>query len=306
MPAPFAPTFTITPLMQRQLKAIDQARGFLEAVRLQGPWFDALRSERRVKDALSSVQIEGNSLTYEQAFALAHTAPDRDLRDSECEFLNYLRAFEAIDGLSGQRDIRLSRADLLNLHRILVTGVRGGQRFGGQLRREQVSVGDRIDGEVVVHYQPPVWAEVEGLVDDLFGWIDTVKQHPSRAKVLKGADDRWLHPVLVAGIAQHRLAWIHPFVDGNGRTARMLSTLLLYQRGYDFKGLFDLSSYYERNRDHYYEALRTVDRSDDYTQWLVYFMGGLSLQMFSIMAVAAKHATGVVAPEVEQATADEA
>jgi Fic family protein len=57
-----------------------------------------------------------------------------------------------------------------------------------------------------------------------------------------------IHPVLVAGIAQFQLVHIHPFVDGNGRTSRLLSTLCLYARGYDFKRLFTLSELYDRDR----------------------------------------------------------
>jgi len=76
--------------------------------------------------------------------------------------------------------------------------------------------------------------------------------------------------------------WIHPFVDGNGRTARMLTTLLLYQRGYDFKFLFELSGYDNRDRDRYYAALRTADRTGDYTEWLTYFLGGFAWQMVRI------------------------
>jgi len=299
---PFQPQFRITPLMLRQFKAIDDARGFLEAVRLRHDWSEDLHGVARVRDALSSVQIEGNSLTFQEALALAREAPDRELRDAELEFLNYLRAFDAVDGLRDRRDVQLTGADLLNLHRKLVDGVRGGQRFAGKWRREEVQVGDRMGDQVVVHHQPPPWPEVEGHVADLLAWLERVKVKPRRAQVERGVVDDWLHPVLVAGIAQHRLAWVHPFVDGNGRTARMFTTLLLYQRGYDFKCLFDLSSYYERNRDRYYEALRTVDRTGDYTDWLVYFMGGFALQMFTIKRLAAQHADGVQVPEVRAAT----
>jgi len=70
--------------------------------------------------------------------------------------------------------------------------------------------------------------------------------------------------------------------------------LLLFQRGYDFKLLFDLSSYYNGNRDAYYEALRLVDRSGDYTPWLHYFLGGLARQMSAIKADALKCAAGLV------------
>ena len=57
-----------------------------------------------------------------------------------------------------------------------------------------------------------------------------------------------VHPALVAGIAQFQLVHIHPFLDGNGRTSRLLSTLCLYRAGYDFKRLFTLSEYYDRDR----------------------------------------------------------
>ena len=289
---PFSPRFTITPLMMRQLKAIEEARGFLQAVRASPIWATELRRQTQVRDALASVQIEGSSLTYETAFKLAE-APPPEANDTEREFLNYLRAFELIDGLRGERDYKVTSRDLLNIHRQLVDGVRGGHRYAGQFRRESVKVGDIEDGVEVVHHAPPEWHEVEDHLRELFDWLATIKKYPTAVKVIDGADDPWVHPVIAAGIAQHRMVWIHPFIDGNGRSARMLTTLLLYQRGYDFKYLFDLSGYYNRDRDRYYDMLRTVDRSGDYTQWLMYFMGGFSSQMFRIKAKAAKLAEGL-------------
>ena len=112
---PFQPQFTLTPLIQRQLRAIDFCRGVLEAVHLREDWAAELKRTARVQDALSSVQIEGSSLTYAEAFELAHTPPERELRDSEREFLNYLHTFEQIDGLAGRRDVRITRMDLQNL-----------------------------------------------------------------------------------------------------------------------------------------------------------------------------------------------
>ena len=62
----------------------------------------------------------------------------------------------------------------------------------------------------------------------------------------------------------------------------MFTTMLLYQRNYDFKYQFDLSSYYNEDRYLYYEALRTADGTGDYTQWLLYFLGGFSREMLRI------------------------
>jgi len=274
----FEPRFEITPRMLRQLKAIEQTTGFLKAVRLRPEWIREVRSRTNVQEALASLQIEGSSLTLEHAFELARDVPQRELRDSEREFCNYLRAFEATDSLQGQRNTVLGRGDLLNLHRLLVDGVRGGRRGAGAFRREDVKVGDVQDGEVLVHHQPPSWFQVDQAVSDLLAWIEAGKV---KAKSESSADP-WVHPVIQAGIAQHRLVWIHPFVDGNGRTARMFTTLLLYQRGYDFKYLFELSSYYNTDRDAYYSALRTADATGDYTRWLTYFLGGFAYQMVAI------------------------
>lgn len=262
--------------MLRQLKAIEQTTGFLKAVRLRPEWIAEVRSRTNVREALASLQIEGSSLTLEHAFDLAREAPQRDLRDSEREFCNYLRAFEATDRLRGQRDAVLGKGDLRNLHRLLVEGVRGGRCSAGEFRREDVKVGDVQDGEVIVHHHPPSWLQVEQEVEAVLDWVETSKVKGD------GQGDPWVHPVIQAGIAQHRLVWIHPFVDGNGRTARMATTLLLYQRGYDFKYLFELSSYYNRDRDAYYAALRTADATGDYTQWLTYFLGGFAYQMVAI------------------------
>jgi Fic family protein len=86
--------------------------------------------------------------------------------------------------------------------------------------------------------------------------------------------------VLVAGIAQFQLVHIHPFLDGNGRAARLLSTLCLYRGGYDFKRLFTISEFYDRDRPAYYQAIQSVrDHKMDMTAWLEYFTTGLAIQM---------------------------
>jgi Fic family protein len=280
----FSPRWTVTPLMQRHLNAIERTVGLLEYLRLRPD----RSTDSRIRDALSSVQIEGNRLTIEDAFKLARERGDtRLLGDDAREFLNYLNTFDEIDHMRDLRKTPLEIGDVLNLHQRVVRGVRGGDRFAGQLRREEVRVGDLEDGETIVHHQPPHWSRVEDELRDLIEWINRSYTKEAREDIERGTLDLWVHPVIVAGIAQHRLVWIHPFLDGNGRTARMLTTLLLYGRGYDFKYLFDLSTYYNKDRDRYYAALRTADREGDYTRWLEYFMGGFARDMYQIRKHAA-------------------
>ena len=92
--------------------------------------------------------------------------------------------------------------------------------------------------------------------------------------------ERNIHPVLVSGIAQFQLVHIHPFLDGNGRASRLLSTLCLYRAGYDFKRLFTISEYYDRDRAAFYRAIQGVrEQGMDLTGWLEFFTAGLAAQL---------------------------
>ena len=282
--------------MMRQIVAIERTRGFLKALDFHTDHRAALRSSVLVGDALASVNIEGAQVSLETAFALARDEAPVPQTAGEAEFLNYLRAFEDIETYRGERsaDWRdLKTGDLLNLHRTVVDGVRGGSRYAGRWRTEDVVIGDRLGNEKIVHHTPVSHFQVAAQVEELLDWINGAMCHPSHAERESGAtDSSWVHPVIVAGVAHHRLVWIHPFVDGNGRTSRMFTNLMLWARGYDFKYLFDLSSYYNRDRDRYYAALREADREGDYTAWLEYFMGGFANQMFTIEAEAKQLALG--------------
>jgi Fic family protein len=131
--------------------------------------------------------------------------------------------------------------------------------------------------------------DVPMLVQELLDWVQASKVHGKKGDPA----DAWTHPAVLAGIVHHRLVWIHPFTDGNGRTTRMFTTLLLYQRGYDFKYLFELSSYYNfGDRSAYYNSLRAADRTGDYTRWLEYFLGGFAMQMYEIRARATRILAG--------------
>ena len=295
----FKPIYTVTPRMARQMAAIDRGNGFLTAVRLQADWIANLRERTQIKVAMASVEIEGRSVTYQRAFELARNpdaATGDDLRQSEREFLNYLRTFDALDAFQNARNVVLTKADLRNLHKSIVSGVRGDRDMPGEFRRGDVKVGGFVEGQEVIHHQPPTSVAIDGEVQDLLDWIEQCKE---KGKKPGEPDTNWIHPAIVAGITQHRLVWIHPFKDGNGRTARMFTTLILYQRKHDFKYLFDLSEYYNKDRDGYYDALGTADRTEDYTKWLEYFLGGLSHQTVTIESKARE---AVV--EVENGMAD--
>jgi Fic family protein len=152
---------------------------------------------------------------------------------------------------------------LQDIHRRLVTGVRGNRARPGVYRPTQCYVVNSRTGKIT--YIPPPPAEVPSLMTELVAWLN---------------EEQELHPVLVAGVAQFQFVDIHPFCDGNGRTARLLSTLCLYRKGYDFKQLFTLSEYYDQDRPAYYAAIQSVRQHEhDLTAWLEYFVMGLAAQL---------------------------
>ena len=188
-------------------------------------------------------------------------------RDDERELLNYKKAMDFISKYLGKDD-PVSEGIVRELHKILVKGVRGENADPGNYRKIQNYVVNSRTREVV--YTPPAPLDVPHLMREFTEWVSK-------------AEDT--SPILVAGIAQFQFVHIHPFIDGNGRTARLLSTLILYKTGYDFKRLFTISEYYDKDRPSYYQAIQTVRKNNmDMTTWLEYFVDGLRSQMTEIQA----------------------
>jgi Fic family protein len=255
--------FRITNRTTAGLTRIERARGFLEAARLSEDWLATMRSRALMLEAHHTTHIEGTHLTLEQAERLmageevAGTDPD-DAR----ELLNYREAFEFVSGYLNDGG-PITEGLIREIHRRLVAGVRGGAAAPGEYRQVQNYVVNSATRQVI--YTPPPPNDVAPLMLSLVAWLNT----PSDT-----------HPVLISGIAQFQLVHIHPFVDGNGRASRLLSTLCLYRAGYDFKRLFSISEYYDRDRAGFYAALQGVrDRGMDLTDWLDYFVKGLATQM---------------------------
>jgi Fic family protein len=179
--------------------------------------------------------------------------------------LNYRRAFGFVAECF-ERNARVSEGLIREIHKRLVEGVRGGMANPGEYRKVQNYVVNSVTGETI--YTPPPAHDVPIMMAGLVDWLNREQD---------------VHPVLVSGISQFRLVHIHPFLDGNGRTSRLLSTLCLYRSGYDFKRLFTISEYYDRDRPAFYQAIQSVRASGlDMTGWLEYFVEGLTAQLAEV------------------------
>lgn len=257
------PYFTITNTVTNGLAQIERARGFLEAAQLSEDWVRRMSERALLLEAHHTTHIEGTKLTLHQAEQLlaGESVPHTDADDVQ-ELLNYRDAFYLVsDYLDSGAPI--TEGLIREIHKRLVADVRGGQAQPGRYRQVQNYVANSQTSGII--YTPPPPGDVPAMMQELVMWLNTPND---------------IHPVLISGIAQFQLVHIHPFVDGNGRTSRLLSTLCLYRAGYDFKRLFTISEYYDRDRTAFYHALQNVRDSDmDLTGWLDYFVAGLATQL---------------------------
>ena len=260
------PNFRITNVITGNLTRIERARGFLEAAKLSAEWIAGMQQRALVIEAHHTTHIEGTHLTLDQSEQLlAGKKPPGVAVDDAKEVINYRQAFDLVADYLGSGD-PITEGLVREIHKRLVRGVRGNAAAPGEYRRVQNYVANSATKEII--YTPPPPLQVPPLMAEFVFWLNA---------------EREVHPILIAGVAQYQLVHIHPFLDGNGRTARLLSMLCLYRKGYDFKRLFTLSEYYDRDRSSYYRAIQSVrERGLDLTEWLEYFTNGLRSQLAEV------------------------
>ncbi|MEO8660271.1 MAG: Fic family protein [Bryobacteraceae bacterium] len=260
------PLFRITNAIARNLTHIERARGFLDAAKLSEEWIAGMQRRALVLEAHHTTHIEGTHLTLDQSErVLAGEKPAGVGADDAQEVANYREAFELVSDYLGRGD-PITEGLVREIHKRLVQGVRGNAAAPGEYRLVQNYVANSLTKEII--YTPPGPMDVPPLMAEFVAWMNAEQE---------------IHPILVAGVSQFQLVHIHPFLDGNGRTARLLSMLCLYRTGYDFKRLFTLSEYYDRDRSIYYRAIQSVrERGMDLTDWLEYFTIGLSSQLAEV------------------------
>jgi Fic family protein len=262
----FNPSFRITNPITIGLTRIERARGFLEAATLSENWVRVMGQRALVLEAHHTTHIEGTHLTLDQTERLwqGDSVPEAD-PDEVQELLNYKKSFEFVSQYLEDGG-PITEGLVREIHRRLVEGVRGGAAAPGEYRKIQNYVVNSITGERI--YTPPPAHDVPIMMTELVDFL---------------SNETDTHPVLMSGIAQFQLVHIHPFLDGNGRTSRLLSTLCLYRAGHDFKRLFTISEYYDRDRPAFYRAIQGVRETGvDMTGWLEYFVEGLSIQLAEV------------------------
>ncbi len=262
----FTPNFRYTHKIVNNLTAIAKARAVILNAPLIPKWEVSLRREALLRSAHSSTAIEGNPLTLEQVSELAAGRDIMVRRKDKKEVLNYLEALEKIPEFAERKPFKLT--DLLELHKLVTRDTLENPADEGSFRNQQVAVVNRATGQII--FMPPPTDQVATLVEEYLEWFNSEE-----------ADE--IDPVLEAGLAHYELVRIHPFVDGNGRTARVMASVVLFKRAFDIKRFFALDDYYDKDRRAYYTALKTVDQDRlDLTGWLEYFTEGVAVSLKAV------------------------
>lgn len=264
----FQPAFQITPAIAKALMEVEASRQAVARLPLTVAMLNSLRKTARLLSTHYSTQIEGNRLSpsqVEQVLAGGGKFPGRE-RD-EIEVRNYYRAVEFVESLVDDSKPLTDRL-IRTIHGLVMSGKKKPTAY----RDGQNVIRDSGSGSGRIIYLPPEAHDVPPLMAELVAWI---------ARQIKANE---LPMPLIAGLAHYQFATIHPYYDGNGRTARLLTTLILHRGGYGLRGIYSLEEYYAQNLPGYYDAL-SVGKSHNYymgratadvTKFLAYFCHGLA------------------------------
>jgi len=269
----FTPKYTIThPLLEniKRTYAIVQElnqRRFSELVLFE------LQKNAEAVSAYASTSIEGNPLPLTDVKRVLKNRPE-NIRQSEREVINYNEVLKDINQRLAREHIAFSLDLILSIQKGITQKLLPASQ-SGKLRLESVFVNDPRQGVTI--YWPPDANDVPALMKDLIQFVQTHQD---------GVD-----PLILAGLFHKQMVIIHPFMDGNGRTTRLATKVLLAAMGLNTFNLFSFENYYNQNvtryfekvgvRGNYYDLLSQID----FTDWLEYFTEGIVDELLRVKKI---------------------
>lgn len=274
MPIKFKPQYIITPKIATLLMRIEATKEKIISLPLTVKALQSLRETAQLYTAHYSTMIEGNRLTFEQVAKVLKNHkhfPGKD-RD-EHEIKGYYAALHYCDAIIAKKT-SITEKTIQTIHALVMSAGKTNVK-PTPYRDGQNATYDGKTRNLV--YLPPESKDVSILMNALVNWINSNKHI--------------IPSPIIASIAHYQFATIHPYYDGNGRTARLLTTLILHLGGYDAKGIYSLEEYYARNLANYYHAI-SVGPSHNYyegraesniTQWIEYFIVGMTVAYDNVL-----------------------
>ena len=231
-----------------------------------------LEKNAREVSVSASTSIEGNPLSLTDVKRILKHTPAH-LRDTEKEVLNYNKALFMLNESMRQNKV-LVLSLILKIHAMVMRDLIGTSRCG-RLRKESVFVNNpRLQNPI---YLPPDHGDVPKLMEELLVYV-------------KRSTDK-IDSLILAGIFHKQFVIIHPFMDGNGRTVRLTTKMLLAGMGLDTFNLFSFENYYNKNVSRYFQKVGVLgdyyDIADtvDFTQWLEYFTDGIIDELLRVKKI---------------------
>src|SRR3989344_4859099 len=270
----YSPKFIITNKILKNIGIIEACKEVIDKAPLLPYYEKQFRDEALIRTVHYGTHIEGNELNIDQAENVIMgkdvVARQRDIQ----EVINYRKVMQYIEDMEELERIKESEGqsnineDLIKeLHKLVVRKILSTDSIG-EYRKKQVVVKNSYTGKI--SFKPPLSPAIPFQIKDLIVFINS-----------KSEQD--IHPFLKSGVVHYELVRIHPFLDGNGRVARALSTLILFLEGYDIRKFFSLEEYFDKEAIRYYDALQSVGKNGgDLTKWLEYFTEGLAIELSKI------------------------
>jgi Fic family protein len=267
----YSPKFTISYKILKNIGAIEAAKEVIENAPLVPDFEKEFQSDAIIRTVYHGTHIEGNDLTLSQTKQVIEGeeiyARERDVQ----EVINYRNVVRLLDDLSNKRGA-YDLDSLLEIHKTTVDRIVSPEK-SGVLRTTQVIIREEGTGKVILKPPPP--HEVPYLLEDFFEWLNS-------------NESAEIHPIIKAGIVHYVLSAVHPFVEGNGRTARAFANLVTLREGYNIKRFFAIEEHFDKDLNRYYEAFFLVDQqspdiaSRDLTPWIEYFTETVAVELNKI------------------------
>lgn len=285
------PNYSITSTILSRIAEIAEIKASVERSRVLPLNEAQLRRQAILRMAHTSTSIEGNKLAQFEVGKVLEGKTVRATQKDILEVENYYKALKLLDDMSKKKG-EITIDEVLKLHKAVVSGLVEDKK-SGQFRPADVYVLDDLgDGREMLRFKAPSASQVKKLIDELLEFLSKSKKED-------------IHPIIRAGILHLQFVTIHPFTDGNGRVARLLTQLQLYRDSWDFRKILVLEDYYNNDRISYYNAEnraqgKNYQKDMDFTSWLEYFTTGFLVEARKVMEQIQSIGFGKVSKKGEQ------
>jgi Fic family protein len=285
------PGYAITPEIARDLMSIESAKTVIDNTPFPPVIENELRRQARVKSTHYSTQIEGNRLTLKQAEEVIreHNCRLQGRERDVAEVRNYWKALISVEEWATKHAdfneglIKMIHGMVMKGRKTKPSDYRGGQNV----------IRDSNSGRIV--YMPPEAKDVPGLMKEMVRWFHKAEKEKIPAPI-------------IAALVHYQFVTIHPYYDGNGRTARLMSTFIIQRSGYGLHGFFSMEEHHAKDVESYYKSLSLHPHHNyyfgraeaDLTPWLKYFISLLAAVFLQVKDEALRYAEKGIPVEHEK------